>query len=43
MERKLYKIHLDELIYNTYMSRRVNFRFGDLSSVLEIHIGIVYK
>ena len=34
MERKaLLNIDLDELIYNTYMSRRVNFRFGDLSSV----------
>lgn len=27
------KIYLDEVIYNTSMSRRVNFRFGDLSSV----------
>lgn len=27
------KLYLDEVIYNTSMSRRVNFRFGDLSSV----------
>lgn len=27
------KLYLDEVIYNTSMSRRVNFRIGDLSSV----------
>ena len=27
------KIYLDEVLYNTSMSRRVNFRIGDLSSV----------